>query len=109
VRRLAVGFTKPRARKVDNLRDQPQVMLAVGTSGPDFDVELIEATAELPDEPAAQLMPEGFGSKYTELLRRAGLTVQRFAEVYSQAIVLRPTRYLGYGGNGWSNGPAIAT
>ena len=104
-----VAFSKPHARKVDNLRDQPSVMLAVGTPGPEFEVELIEATAELPDEPAHDLMPEGFGAKYRELLHRAGLTVQRFAEVYSQPIVLRPTRFLGYGGAGWDRGAALAT
>ena len=96
-----VAFSKPRARKVENLRDRPSVMLAIGTPGPDFEVELIEAEAELPEAPSASLMPEGFGAKYRELLRRAGLTVQRFAEVYSQPIVLRPTRFLGYGGTGW--------
>jgi PPOX class probable F420-dependent enzyme len=97
-----VAFSKPHARKVDNLRDQPQVMLAVGTPGPDFEVELIEATAELPDSAAGDVMPAGFGAKYRDLLHRAGLTVQRFAEVYSQPIVLRPTRFLGYGGRSWS-------
>ena len=104
-----LAFSKPHARKVDNLRDQPSVMLAVGTPGPEFDVELIEATAELPDEPATSVIPEGFGAKYRELLHRAGLTVQRFAEVYSQPIVLRPTRFLDYGGQGWNRGAALAT
>ena len=84
-------------------------MLAVGTPGPDFEVELIEATAELPDTPAADADAGGFGAKYRELLRRAGLTVQRFAEVYSQPIVLRPTRFLGYGGRGWAGQGAAAT
>jgi PPOX class probable F420-dependent enzyme len=104
-----LAFSKPHARKVDNLRDQPSVMLAVGTPGLEFDVELIEATAELPDEPAMTVMPEGFGAKYRELLHRAGLSAQRFAEVYSQPIVLRPTRFLGYGGHGWETGAALAT
>ena len=104
-----VAFSKPNARKVQNLRDRPSVMLAVGTPGPEFDVELIEATAELPDAPAVSLMPEDFGRKYRELLRRAGLSAQRFAEVYSQAIVLRPTRFLGYGGRGWQSAGASAT
>ncbi|MGQ0607120.1 MAG: pyridoxamine 5'-phosphate oxidase family protein [Chloroflexota bacterium] len=103
-----VAFSKPHARKVDNLRDKPRVMLAVGTPGPDFEVELIEATAELPDVSATDVMPAGFGAKYRELLRRANLTVQRFAEVYSQPIVLRPTRFLGYGGSSWS-GAVFAT
>ena len=52
-----LAFSKPHARKVDNLRGQPSVMLAVGTPGPDFEVELIEATAELPEESAASLIP----------------------------------------------------
>ncbi|MCA1587475.1 MAG: pyridoxamine 5'-phosphate oxidase family protein [Chloroflexi bacterium] len=95
---LVVAFSKPYARKVQNLRTQPRVMLAVGTPGPEFEVELIEADAELPDAPATEVMPSAFGAKYAELLRRAGLTAQRFAEVYSQPIVLRPTRFLGYGG-----------
>ncbi len=103
-----VAFSKPHARKVENLRGRPSVMLAVGTPGPEFDVELIEATAELPAEPASRLMPEGFGEKYRDLLRRAGITAQHFAEIYSQAIVLRPTRFLGYGGLGWGAG-ATAT
>jgi PPOX class probable F420-dependent enzyme len=104
-----VAFSKPNARKVENLRDQPSVMLAVGTPGPDFEVELIEATAELPVQAADEVMPEGFGAKYRELLHRAGLSLQRFAAVYSQPIVLRPTRFLGYGGRGWERGAAMAT
>jgi PPOX class probable F420-dependent enzyme len=104
-----VAFSKPHARKVENLRRQPRVMIAVGTPGPDFAVELIEAYAELPDAPAAEVMPSGFGAKYAELLHRAGLTAQRFAEVYSQPIVLRPTRYLGYGGSGWGATAGLAT
>ena len=104
-----VAFSKPNARKVGNLRDQPSVMLAVGTPGPDFDVELIEAKAEIPNAPAAEVMPEGFGAKYRDLLLRANLTVQRFAEVYSQPIVLRPTRFLGYGGRGWEPSPSFAS
>lgn len=102
-----VAFSKPHARKVDNLRQDRRVMLAVGTPGLDFDVELIEADAELPETRATDMMPPGFGAKYAELLRRAGLSVQRFAEVYSQPIVLRPTRFLGYGGRGWE-APAAA-
>lgn len=103
-----VAFSKPGARKVENLRGLPAVMLAVGTPGPDFAVELIEATAELPDAPASGLIPRGFATKYRDLLGRAGLTLQRFAEVYSQPIILKPTRFLGYGGHGW-NAAAPAT
>lgn len=54
-------------------------------------------------------MPDGFGAKYRDLLRRAGITTRRFAEIYSQPIVLRPTRFLGYGGRGWQRTGALAT
>ena len=67
-----VAFSKPNARKVDNLRDQPNVMLAVGMPGPGFEVELIEATAELPEQDTSTVMPEGFEAKYGELLRGPG-------------------------------------
>jgi PPOX class probable F420-dependent enzyme len=101
-----VAFSKPSARKIGNLRAAPSAMLAVGTPGPEFQVELIEARAEIPDRPTTELMPSGFGAKYAELLRRAGLTARRFAEVYSQPIVLHPIRFLGYGGRGWHRQPA---
>ena len=45
---------------MENLRGRPAVMLAVGTPGPDFEVELIEATAELPDTPASKILPRGY-------------------------------------------------
>lgn len=99
-----IAFSKPNARKLRNLRGDPRAMLAVGVPGLDFNVELIEADAELPVGPTIDLMPPGFAAKYRRRLRRAGLSVQRFAQVYSQPIVLRPTRFLGYGGPGW---PAV--
>jgi hypothetical protein len=95
-------FSKPNARKLRNLRCEPRAMVAIGTPGPRFDVELIEADAELPSAAAADLMPRAFWSKYRPLMRRSGLSLGRFAEVYSQTIVLRPTRFVGYGGPGWS-------
>jgi hypothetical protein len=68
----------------------------------------IEADAELPSAPARELMPSAFGAKYRELLRRANLTVQRFAEIYSQPIVLRPLRAVGFGGRGWEGSSPLA-
>jgi hypothetical protein len=77
-------------------------MVTVGAARLHFDVELIEADAELPAATAGEVMPEAFAAKYRGLMRRADLSIQRFAEVYSQPIVLRPTRFVGYGGHGWS-------
>jgi len=94
-----LAFSKPHARKVANLRTRPAVMLAVGTPGPDYEVELIEADAELPGVESLTVMPDAFAEKYRELLDRAGISARRFAEVYAQPIVLRPRRFLGYGGS----------
>jgi hypothetical protein len=77
-------------------------MVGVGAAGPHFDVELIEADAELPAATAGEVMPTAFATKYRVLMPRADLSIQRFAEVYSQPIVLRPIRFVGYGGDGWS-------
>jgi hypothetical protein len=46
---------------------------------------------------------------YADLLRRVDLSAQRFMEIYSQPIVLRPTRFLGYGGRGWDASGRMAT
>ena len=97
-----VLFSKPKARKIRNLRCDPRTMVALGAAGPHFDVELIEADAELPAATAVEVMPAAFAAKYRSLMRRADLSIERFAEVYSQPIVLRPTRFVGYGGHGWS-------
>ena len=96
-------FSKPHAQKVRNLQADPRVMVAVGEPGVEFDVELIEAMAELPKTPTRRLLPEAFASKYAELAARAGVTFDRFAAVYSQPIWLRPTRWLGWGGSGWGS------
>ena len=101
-----VLFSKPNARKVRNLRRHPRAMVALGVPSLDFDVELIEADAETPSTTAAETMPPAFAAKYRRLLRRAGLSASRFGEVYSQPIVLRPTRFLGYGGPGWVRMPS---
>ena len=103
--RSIVAFSKPHAQKVRNLRADPRVMVAVGRADATFDVELIEAVAELHETSAA--LPDGFVRKYASLAARAGIGLPAFADVYSQEIVIHPRRWLGWGGEGWvapSNG-----
>lgn len=97
-------FSKPNAPKVRNLRADPRAMVAVGRPGPDFDVELVEVTAEIVPESSPGLLPDGFVGKYASLARRAGIAMDRFAATYSQPIRLHPTRWLGWGGPGWGSG-----
>ncbi len=67
-------FSKPGAQKVRNLRVNPRVMVAVGEPGSSFDVELIEADAELLPAPTQDLLPDGFVRKYATHMARGGVT-----------------------------------
>ena len=97
--RAIVAFSKPDAQKVRNLRADPRVMVAVGRADATFDVELIEAVAELHETSAS--LPAAFVRKYASLASEAGIGFPAFADVYSQEIVIHPRRWLGWGGAGW--------
>ncbi len=90
--------SKPQARKVRNLRENPRLMLALGEPDEDFDVGLIEAEAELPDTTTADLLPTDHVAKYARLMRQMGIDPDEYAATYSQPIVVRPTRYLPWHG-----------
>lgn len=90
--------SKPGARKVANLRDNPSVMLALGEPDEDFDVGMIEGVAELPDTPASALLPASHLAKYRRQMAAIGLTPAEFVATYSQVIRIRPTRFLPWHG-----------
>lgn len=98
---LIVVFSKPGAQKVRNLLADPRAMVAIGERTADFDIELIEAEAEVAPGSLDETARERFARKYEAALGRAASTVEEFAAVYSQSIRLRPTRWLGWGGPGW--------
>ena len=90
--------SKPGARKVANLRRNPSVMLALGEPDDDFDVGMIEGIAELPSDPAAELLPASHLAKYRTQMAAIGLTPEEFLRTYSQVIRIRPTRFLPWHG-----------
>lgn len=90
--------SKPNARKVANLRANPSVMLALGEPDDDFDVGMIEGIAELPREPAAELLPTGHLAKYRAQMAAIGLRPEEFLATYSQVIRIRPTKFLPWHG-----------
>jgi PPOX class probable F420-dependent enzyme len=90
--------SKPHAKKVRNLRSNPTVMLALGEPDDDFDVAMIEGIAELPDEPAATVLPAAHLDKYRRQMAAIGLTPEEFLATYSQVIRIRPTRFLPWHG-----------
>jgi PPOX class probable F420-dependent enzyme len=90
--------SKPDAVKIDAMRAEPRVMLALGDAEEDFDVALIEGIAELPDVPVATFLPERHWTKYAVDLAGIGLTREGYLATYSQPVRIRPTRFLGWHG-----------
>jgi PPOX class probable F420-dependent enzyme len=90
--------SKPHAKKIANLRHNPSVMLALGEPEDDFDVGMIQGVAELPAEPAADLLPSSHFAKYRDQLAAIGLGREEFLASYSQVIRIRPTRFLPWHG-----------
>jgi PPOX class probable F420-dependent enzyme len=89
--------SKPGARKVRNLRHDPRAMLALGDAEDDFDVGLLEASADV-DDGRGDDLPEAFVAKYRERIAGLGLTMAEFAATYSATIRLTPARALGWHG-----------
>ena len=91
-------FSKPNAQKVRNLRERPSVMLALGDAEDDFDVGMVEGSAELLDRPTSEMLPDGHLVKYARQLAAIGLTAEEYAATYSQVIRIRPVRHLPWHG-----------
>jgi PPOX class probable F420-dependent enzyme len=98
-------LTKPGQRKVDNMRHNPRVMLALGNEEDDFDVGLIEAHAEITDADADAFMPESHWAKYARDLADIGLSRSEYVTTYSQPIRIVPRRYLGWHGRSEPEAP----
>lgn len=96
-------FSKPHAQKVRNLREHPDVMLAVGRPDQEWDVELVEGTATVLDAPTSDVVAPTMFEKYALLMARAALDRDTFVSTYSQPVRIQPTRFLGYGGRGWTD------
>ena len=99
-------FSKPNAQKIRNLREHPAVMLAVGQPAEEWDVELVEGTAAIVESPTSEVVPPTMFEKYASLMVRAALDTETFVTTYSQPVRITPTRFLGYGGKGWTD-PAL--
>lgn len=94
-------FSKPHARKVRNITANPRVVLAIGEPEDDFDVQLVQGTAELVDRHTRELLPATLGAKYSDWLDVVGLDLEEFAATYAQPIRVTPTRFLPWRGRTW--------
>ncbi len=93
-----VVASKPDAQKVRNIRSDSRVMLALGEPEEDFDVGMIEGTAQLPDLPARLALPRDHLAKYHAQMTTVGLREEEFLATYCQVIRITPTRFLPWHG-----------
>jgi hypothetical protein len=75
-------------------RHNPNVTLALDDTKNGEDMVILEGRAELLLDPAVNPTLPSYAAKYNSLLKSVGLTAKAMATVYSQAILITPTRFL---------------
>jgi PPOX class probable F420-dependent enzyme len=85
-------YSQPGKTKLRNLDANPNVALALDVTDIGRDVVRIDGTAvRALDHPRADQVP-AYAAKYTERIGAIFGTVERFAEAFSEAIVITPAR-----------------
>jgi PPOX class probable F420-dependent enzyme len=85
-------YSRPGKAKLRNLGDNPHVALGLDVTDIGRDVIRIEGVAAVvPGHPRADQVPE-YAAKYTERIAAIFGTVEHFAELFSEAVVITPTR-----------------
>ena len=89
-----IVYSRPHQIKMRNLAENPRVTLTLDNTNGGSDVIRIEGTAEHdPNYPACHEIP-AYVEKYTDRIAYIGYgTPENFAQTYSAAIVLTPTRF----------------
>jgi PPOX class probable F420-dependent enzyme len=85
-------FSKPNNQKVRNLRQNPNVTVALDDTDDGDDPIVIEGAAELVDDPDISTNLPAYLEKYGEAMKEIGLPGAEMAKVYSQAIRITPVR-----------------
>jgi PPOX class probable F420-dependent enzyme len=85
-------YSQPGKAKLRNLDTNPHVALGLDVTDIGRDVIRIEGTAvRAPDHPPADRVPD-YVAKYVERIGAIFGTPERFAEAFSEAIVITPSR-----------------
>src|SRR5215475_6880578 len=85
-------YSQPGKAKLRNIEANPHVSLGLDVTDIGRDIIRFEATAmRAPSHPPADQVPE-YAAKYAERIGAIFGTVERFAEAFSEAIVITPSR-----------------
>ena len=84
-------FSKP-DQKIRNLKQNPQVVLALDDTKGGDDVVLIEGVADLPEHGTVTPALPAYAEKYAARLAAYNWTGESMGEEYSEPIAVRPTR-----------------
>jgi PPOX class probable F420-dependent enzyme len=85
-------YSQPGKAKLRNIEANPHVSLGLDVTDIGRDIIRFEGTAmRAPSHPSADQVPE-YAAKYAERIGAIFGTVERFAEAFSEAIVITPNR-----------------
>ena len=85
-------YSQPGKAKLRNIDANPHVALGLDVTDIGRDIIRFEGTAaRAPDHPPADRVP-GYVAKYTERIAAIFGTVEQFAETFSEAILITPSR-----------------
>ena len=85
-------FSQPGKAKLRNIEANPNVALGLDVTDIGRDIIRLEGTAvSVPDHASADRVPE-YAAKYAERIGAIFGTVERFAEAFSEAVVITPRK-----------------
>jgi len=89
-------FSQPETQKIRNLRNNPNVTLALDGTNEGGDVVVLEGKAELLKEKSIEVLQPGYFTKYDAAIQGMGQTPESLAQSFSEVIRITPTKFIGW-------------